>query len=393
MAVFKFRGVDFIEFDSLLTDEERLVRDTARRFIEDNLVPIIEECNRDGRFPRELVKPMADLGFFGASLKGYGCAGMSNVEYGLVMQELERGDSGVRSFVSVQSALVMYPIYAFGSDEQKQQWLPAMQSGQKLGCFGLTESQFGSNPGGMLTRARKDGDDYVINGEKMWITSGTIADVAVIWAKVADEGDKVRGFLVETDRPGFHADDIHGKWSLRASVTSGLSLQDVRVPASNILPKTEGLKNALMCLNQARYGIGWGAIGAAMSCYDTALQYSLLRKQFRDQPIASHQMIQEKLVWMISEISKAQLLALQVGRLKDEDRVGHQHISLAKRNNVWMALECARMARDILGANGVADDYPIMRHMMNLESVKTYEGTHDIHALIIGSNITGIDAY
>jgi glutaryl-CoA dehydrogenase len=389
----KFRGVDFIEFDSLLSPDERLVRDEARRFIEDNLIPIIEECNRAGRFPRELVKPMADLGFFGASLKGYGCAGMSNVEYGLVMQELERGDSGVRSFVSVQSALVMYPIYEFGSDEQKEKWLPELQSGRKLGCFGLTEPQFGSNPGGMLTRARKDGNDYVLNGEKMWITSGTIADVAIIWAKVDDADGQIRGFIVETDRPGFRADDIHGKWSLRASVTSGLSLQDVRVPASNLLPKSGGLKSALMCLNQARYGIAWGAVGAAMSCYDTALQYSLLRKQFRDQPIASHQMVQEKLVWMVSEITKAQLLVLQVGRLKDERRAAHQHISMAKRNNVWMALECARMARDVLGANGIADDYPVMRHMMNLESVKTYEGTHDVHALIIGSSITGIDAF
>jgi glutaryl-CoA dehydrogenase len=268
-----------------------------------------------------------------------------------------------------------------------------MQAGEKLGCFGLTEPQFGSNPGGMLTRARKDGNEYVINGEKMWITSGTIADVAVVWAKVDDEGGNVRGFLVETDRPGFRANDIHGKWSLRASVTSGLSLQDVRVPACNLLPKSDGLKSALMCLNQARYGIAWGGVGAAMSCYDTALQYSLIRKQFRDQPIASHQLVQEKLVWMINEITKGQLLVLQVGRLKDQGRAGHQHISMAKRNNVWMALECARLARDILGANGVADDYPIMRHMMNLESVKTYEGTHDIHTLIIGSNITGVDAY
>ena len=399
MPAIKFRGVDFIEFDSLLSGDERLVRDTSRRFIEENLIPIIEQCNRDGRFPRELVPQMAELGFFGASLKGYGCAEMSNVEYGLVMQELERGDSGVRSFVSVQSALVMYPIYTFGSDEQKQRWLPAMQKGEKLGCFGLTEPQFGSNPGGMLTRAKKDGGDYILNGEKMWITSGSIADVAVIWAKVDGdgennaEGDRVRGFLVETDRPGFEAKDVHGKWSLRASVTSGLSLQDVRVPAANLLPKTEGLKNALMCLNQARYGIAWGAIGAAMSCYDTALQYSLMRKQFRDQPIASHQMVQEKLVWMISEITKAQLMTLHIGRMKDQGRAQHQHISLAKRNNVWMALECARMARDILGANGIADDYPIMRHMMNLESVKTYEGTHDVHALIIGANITGIDAF
>ncbi|HEU5234567.1 MAG TPA: acyl-CoA dehydrogenase family protein [Terriglobales bacterium] len=393
MPPFKFKGVDFIDFDSLLSDDERLVRDSTRKFIEENLVPIIEQCNREGRFPRELVKPMAELGFFGASLKGYGCAGMSNVEYGLVMQELERGDSGVRSFVSVQSALVMYPIYAFGSDEQKDQWLPKLAKGEKLGCFGLTEPGFGSNPGGMRTRAVKQGNEYVLNGEKMWITSGSIADVAVIWAKSEEHGGKVRGFLVETNRPGFSAQDVHGKWSLRASVTSGLSLQDVRVPESNLLPKSDGLKSPLMCLNQARYGIAWGAIGAAMSCYDTALQYSLLRKQFRDQPIASHQLVQEKLAWMVTEITKAQLLALQVGRLKDAEKVQHQHISMAKRNNVWMALECARLSRDILGANGIADDYPIMRHMMNLESVKTYEGTHDIHTLIIGSNVTGIDAF
>ena len=393
MPPFKFKGVDFIDFDSLLSDEERLVRDSTRKFIEENLVPIIEQCNREGRFPRELVKPMAELGFFGASLKGYGCAGMSNVEYGLVMQELERGDSGVRSFVSVQSALVMYPIYAFGSDEQKSHWIPKLAKGEKLGCFGLTEPDFGSNPGGMRTRAVKQGSEYVLNGEKMWITSGSIADIAVIWAKSEEHGDQVRGFLVETNRPGFSAQDVHGKWSLRASVTSGLSLQDVRVPQSNLLPKSDGLKSPLMCLNQARYGIAWGAIGAGMSCYDTALQYSLLRKQFRDQPIASHQLVQEKLAWMITEITKAQLLVLQVGRLKDAEKVQHQHISMAKRNNVWMALECARMSRDILGANGIADDYPIMRHMMNLESVKTYEGTHDIHTLIIGSNVTGIDAF
>ena len=392
MAI-KFKNVDYIGFDAMLNDDERLVRDTARKFIEDNLIPIIEECNRAGRFPRELVKPMAEMGFFGASLKGYGCAGMSNVEYGLVTQELERGDSGVRSFVSVQSALVMYPIYAFGSEEQKQKWLPAMQQGDKLGCFGLTEPDFGSNPGGMRTRARKVGNEYVLNGEKMWITSGSIADVAVIWAKVENEDNKIRGFLVETDRKGFKAEDIHGKWSLRASVTSGLSLQDVHIPEANLLPGSSGLKSPLMCLNQARYGISWGAIGAAMACYDCALQYSLLRKQFRDQPIASHQMVQEKLAWMITEITKAQLLCLQVGKLKDAGKAEHYHISMAKRNNVWMALECARLSRDILGANGVADDYPIMRHMMNLESVKTYEGTQDIHTLIIGSRITGIDAF
>ncbi len=389
----KFRGVDFIDFDSLLSEDELLVRSTARQFVEDNVIPGIEQWNRDGVFPRELVRPMGDLGFYGASLKGYGCAEMSNVEYGLVMQELERGDSGLRSFVSVQSALVMYPIYAFGSDEQKDLWLPAMAKGEKLGCFGLTEPDAGSNPGAMRTRARKDGNEYVLNGEKMWITSGSIADVAVIWAKVDDEGGKVRGFLVETDRPGFKAADVHGKWSLRASVTSSLSLQDVRIPTANILPKSDGLKSALMCLNQARYGIAWGGVGAAMAVYDCALQYSQFRKQFRDQPIASHQMVQEKLVWMINEITKAQLLVLHVGRLKDKSKAAHYHISMAKRNNVAMALECARMARDILGANGIADEYPVFRHMANLESVKTYEGTNDVHTLIIGQQITGIDAF
>jgi glutaryl-CoA dehydrogenase len=393
---FPFKGVDFIGFDALLSDDERMARDTARQFIEDNLVPIIEECNREGRFPRELVPQMGQLGFFGANLHGYGCAGMSNVEYGLVMQEFERGDSGVRSFVSVQSALVMYPIFTFGSDKQKDEWLPKMATGEKLGCFGLTEPDFGSNPGGMRTRADRQGDEYVLNGEKMWITSGTIADVAIIWAKTYGDGGedgRVRGFLVETDRPGFSAYDVHGKWSLRASVTSGLSMQDVRIPASNLLPGSDGLRSPLMCLNQARYGIAWGGIGAAMSCYDTARQYSLLRKQFRDQPIASHQLVQEKLAWMITEITKGQLLVLQVGRLKDEGKVAHEHISMAKRNNIWMALECARLARDILGANGITDDYPVMRHMMNLESVKTYEGTQDIHTLIIGQSVTGIAAY
>ncbi|MGH9565846.1 MAG: acyl-CoA dehydrogenase family protein, partial [Candidatus Angelobacter sp.] len=290
MPAFKFNGVDFVAFDSLLSEDERLVRGTSRRFIEENLIPIIEQCNREGRFPRELIKPMADLGFFGANLKGYGCAGMGNVEYGLVMQELERGDSGIRSFVSVQSALVMYPIYAFGSEAQKERWLPAMARGEKIGCFGLTEPDFGSNPSGMRSRAKKAGNEYVLTGEKMWITSGSIADVAVIWAKLEDEDNRIRGFLVETNRPGFKADNVHGKWSLRASVTSGLSLQDVRIPAENILPGSDGLKSPLMCLNQARYGISWGAIGAAMSCYDTALQYSKIRKQFRDRPIASHQL-------------------------------------------------------------------------------------------------------
>jgi glutaryl-CoA dehydrogenase len=390
---FRFQGVDFLHLDASFSEDELLVRRTARDFVEDNLVPIIEDCFREGRFPRELVPVMGELGFFGANLEGYGCAGMSNVEYGLVMQELERGDSGFRSFVSVQSALVMYPIYTFGSDEQKNTWLPALARGEKLGCFGLTEPGFGSNPGGMTTSARKVGDEYILTGEKMWITSGNIADVAVIWARVEEEKGRVRGFLVETDRLGFSAHEVHGKWSLRASVTSGLSLQDVHIPTANLLPGTGGLKSPLMCLNQARYGISWGAIGAAMSCYDTALQYAKFRKQFHEQPIASHQLIQEKLVWMVSEISKAQLLSLHIGRLKDAGTVGHEHISLAKRNNVWMALETARMARDILGANGITEDYPIMRHMMNLESVKTYEGTHDIHALIMGQHITGIAAY
>jgi glutaryl-CoA dehydrogenase len=291
----------------------------------------------------------------------------------------------------------MYPIYTFGSEEQKSQWLPALATGEKIGCFGLTEPGFGSNPGGMTMRARRDGGEYVLNGEKMWITSGSIADVAVIWAKLEGEGesgnDSIRGFLVEAGRKGFAAQDIHGKWSLRASVTSGLTLEDVRVPEANLLPGAAGLKSPLMCLNQARYGISWGAIGAAMACYDTALEYAKMRKQFRGEPIASHQLVQEKLVWMASEIAKAQLLSLQVGRLKDAGKAGHQHISMAKRNNVWMALETARMARDVLGANGVTEDYPIMRHMMNLESVKTYEGTHDIHGLILGQHLTGIAAY
>jgi glutaryl-CoA dehydrogenase len=390
---FKFQGFDLLHLDSTLSEDELLVRKTAREFVEDNLIPIIEECFRTERFPRELVTAMGGLGFFGANLEGYGCAGMSNVEYGLMMQELERGDSGVRSFASVQSGLVMYPIYAFGSEEQKNTWLPALARGEKIGCFGLTEPGAGSNPGAMTTTARKVGEEYILNGEKLWITSGTISDVAIVWAKVQEEDGRIRGFLIETNRPGFSAYDVHGKWSLRASHTSGLSLQDVHVPAANLLPGTSGLRSPFMCLNQARYGIAWGAIGAAMACYDTALQYAMFRKQFHGQPIASHQIVQEKLVWMANEISKAQLLALHVGRLKDAGKEGHEHISLIKRNNVWMALECARISRDILGANGITDDYPIMRHMMNLESVITYEGTHDIHTLILGQAITGIAAY
>jgi glutaryl-CoA dehydrogenase len=386
-----FPGVDFLDLDSLLSDEEKLARQTARQFVDDQIMPIIEQYNREGKFPIQLVPQMAELGLFGASLKGYGCAGMSNVEYGLVTQELERGDSGLRSFVSVQSALVMYPIHTYGSVAQKDKWLPLLQQGKAIGCFGLTEPQFGSNPGGMLTRAVKKGDSYILNGEKMWITSGSLADVAVIWAKCED--DKIRGFLVEKGTPGFKAWDVHGKYSLRTSVTSGLAMTDCKIPADNILPGVEGLRGPLSCLNQARYGIGWGGIGAAMACYDTALRYSKERKQFEGRPIASHQLVQEKLVWMITEITKAQLLALQVGRLKDQGRVHPSHISMLKMNNVWMALETARMARQILGANGIVDDYPIMRHMNNLESVITYEGTHDIHKLIIGERITGIEAF
>jgi glutaryl-CoA dehydrogenase len=386
-----FPGVDYLDFDSQLTDEEKLARQSARQFVDEAIIPIIEQYNREGKFPVQLVPQMAELGLFGANLKGYGCAGMSNVEYGLVTQELERGDSGLRSFVSVQSALVMYPIFAFGSDAQKEHWLPRLQQGKAIGCFGLTEPQFGSNPGGMLTRAKKVGECYILNGEKMWITNGSIADVAVIWAKCDDE--KIRGFLVEKGMPGFKAWDVHGKYSLRASITSGLALTDCKIPAANLLPGVEGLRGPLSCLNQARYGIGWGGIGVAMACYDTALQYAKQRKQFGNKPIAGHQLVQEKLVWMITEITKAQFLALQVGHLKDQGRVHPSHISMLKMNNVWVARECASRAREILGANGIVDDYCVMRHMNNIESVYTYEGTHDIHKLIIGERITGIAAF
>jgi len=379
-----------MEIDSLFSDEEKLVRQTVREFVEKEVIPHIEEWNREAKFPKHLVPQMAELGFYGANLQGYGCAGMSNVEYGLIMQELERGDSGLRSFVSVQGALVMYPIHEYGSEEQKQKWLPALQQGKAVGCFGLTEPDFGSNPAGMRTRGVKDGDSYVLNGEKAWITSGTIADVALVWAR-APEG--IRGFLVEKGTPGFTSKDIKGKWSLRASVTSSLSLQDVRVPACAMLPKALGMQGPLSCLTQARYGIGWGAVGAAMACYNESLEYAKARTQFEDKPIASHQMVQEKFADMITEITKAQLLALQVGRLKDRGRADFAHVSMLKRNNVRMALEVARAARDILGANGVADEYPIFRHMCNLESVFTYEGTHNIHTLIIGERVTGIPAY
>ncbi len=386
-----FPGVDFLDFDSLLNDEELLARRTARQFVDEHVMPIIQKHNREATFPMDLVPQLGELGFFGANLEGYGCAGMSNVAYGLVMQELERGDSGLRSFVSVQSALVMYPIHAHGSAEQKDKWLPRLQSGKALGCFGLTEPQFGSNPAGMLTRAVRRGNRYVLNGEKMWITNGSIADVALVWAKCED--DRIRGFLIEKGTKGFKTWDVHGKLSLRASVTSGLAMSDCEIPAENVLPGVAGLKGPLSCLTQARYGIGWGAIGAAMACYDTALQYAKTRKQFQNKPIASHQLVQDKLVFMITEISKAQLLALHAGKLKDQKRLDPAHVSMLKMNNVWMAMETARKARDILGANGIVDDYCVMRHMNNLESVYTYEGTHDIHRLIIGERITGIPAY
>jgi len=386
-----FSGVDYLDFDSVLNDEELLARGTARQFVDEQIIPVIEKHFRESTFPVKLLPQLGHLGFFGSNLKGYGCAEMSNVAYGLVMQELERGDSGLRSLVSVQSGLVMYPIHAYGSPAQKDKWLPRLQGGNAIGCFGLTEPQFGSNPGGMLTRAVRRGDRYVLNGEKMWITNGSIADVSVVWAKCEDE--RVRGFLVEKGAKGFKTHDVHGKLSMRASVTSGLSFSDCEVPADNVLPGVDGLRGPLSCLTQARYGIGWGAIGAAMACYDTALQYAKSRRQFANKPIASHQLVQDKLAWMITEISKAQLLALHVRRLKDQDRVHPSHISMLKMNNVWMAMEVARRARDILGANGIVEDYCVMRHMNNLESVYTYEGTHDIQRLIIGERVTGIAAY
>jgi len=385
-----FRGVDYLLVDSLFNEQELLVRQTARQFVEDRLVPVIRDCYRDSRFPSELIPELGRLGFLGANLEGYGCAGMSNVEYGLIMQELERGDSGLRSFVSVQGALVMFPIFTHGSEEQKQHWLPRLQSGEAIGCFGLTEPGFGSNPAGMKTTARRVGECWVLNGEKTWITNGTAAHIAVVWART-DDG--IRGFLVEKGTPGYTTSDIHGKWSMRASVTSSLAFADCKIPESNMLPGAKGLKGPLGCLSQARYGIGWGVLGAAMDCYETARQYSIIRKQFDDKPIASHQLVQEKLAWMITEITKGQLLAVHVGRLKDQGKIEPAHISMLKRNNVAMALECARLSRDLLGANGITDEFPIMRHLCNLETVKTYEGTDHIHALVIGERVTGVAAY
>jgi glutaryl-CoA dehydrogenase len=385
-----FPGVDYLLVDSQFSEQELLVRQTARRFVDDRVVPIVKDCFRDGRFPHELVPEFARLGFLGANLDGYGCAGMSNVEYGLIMQEIERADSGLRSFVSVQGALVMFPILQYGSDEQKERWLPRLQSGEAIGCFALTEPGFGSNPAGMRTRAVRDGAAWVLDGEKTWITNGSIADVAVVWARTEDG---IRGFLVERGIPGFQTSEIHEKLSMRASVTSTLSFTNCRLRNADMLPGVKGLRGPLTCLSQARYGIGWGVIGAAMDCYETARSYVTLRKQFDDRPLASHQLVQEKLAWMITEITKAQLLALHCGRLKDAAKLDAAHISMLKRNNTAIALECARLSRDLLGANGISGEYPIMRHLCNLETVKTYEGTDHIHTLVIGERITGIAAY
>ncbi|MFN8576165.1 MAG: acyl-CoA dehydrogenase family protein [Candidatus Sericytochromatia bacterium] len=386
----KFNGVDYYLLDDWFTEEEKMIRQSVRNYVDENLMPIIEECYMEAKFPSQLIEGIADLGVLGCTIKGYGCAGLNSIAYGLICQELERGDSGLRSFASVQSSLVMYPIYTFGSEEQKEKWLPALASGKAIGCFGLTEPDFGSNPTGMLTRAKKDGDHYILNGSKMWITNGTVADVAVVWAKTED--DVITAFLVERGTEGFSTPEIKNKHSLRASVTSEIILQDCRIPAENMLPNSKGLKHALMCLNQARYGITWGVIGAAMACYDTALDYAKTRIQF-DKPIASFQMVQQKLVWMLNEITKAQLLSFRLGKLKDEGKMRPEHVSLAKMNNVKMAREVGMIAREILGANGVAAEYPVMRHMNNIESVFTYEGTHDIHTLTVGRAITGINAF
>ncbi len=387
----KFQGVDYLNVDGLLTEEELLVRNTVREFVDDNVIPIIEKHAREGTFPMNLVPKMAELGLFGPTLPTkYGGSGLSSVASGLINMELERGDSGIRSFSSVQSSLVMYPIFAYGSEKQKEYWLPRLAKGEAIGCFGLTEPDFGSNPGGMITRATETSDGYILNGAKMWITNGTLADVAVVWAKLKGV---VRGFLVEKGTKGYSAPEMKGKHSLRASVTSELIFQDVHIPKDSILPNGgEGLKLPLGCLSQARYGIAWGALGAAMACYDSALNYAKSRIQF-DKPIASFQLTQEKLVRMLTEITKGQLVVLQVGRLKDAGKVRFQQISFAKRNNVHIALEIAREARSILGANGILDEYPVMRHAANLESVITYEGTHEMHTLIVGEDITGIAAF
>jgi glutaryl-CoA dehydrogenase len=391
----KFHGVDFYNTDGLLSEEERAVRDTVRGWVDDNLLPIIGDAYVQGKFPKQLIPGMAELGLFGANLpEEYGCAGLNNVAYGLIMQELERGDSGVRSFASVQGALVMYPIYAFGSEEQKKAYLPRLASGELIGCFGLTEPDYGSNPGGMITVARETKDGWVLNGAKMWITNGSTAQVAIVWAKTGalDDTASIRGFIVPTDAKGFTARDQKGKLSLRASDTSELVLEDVRVPRDALLPESGGLKSPLMCLTQARYGIAWGAIGAAMACYDEAVSYARNRVMF-GRPIGGFQIQQVRLAEMLTEITKAQLLCVQLGRLKDRGTVTPQQVSLAKRNNVDMATECAREARRLLGANGILAEYQAMRHLANLESVYTYEGTHDVHSLILGQEITGLNAF
>ena len=383
------RDLDFFHLDDLLTDEERMARDTAKRFVDREILPTIEHSFASETFPMHLVPQMAELGMFGANLKGYGCAGMNNVAYGLIMQELEAGDSGLRSFASVQSALSMYAIYANGSEEQKQRYLPEMAKGKLIGCFGLTEPDHGSDPGGMETRARRDGDGWILNGTKRWITNGSIADVAIVWAKV-DEG--ITGFLVEKGTPGFSTRDIHGKFSMRASITSELIFEDVRIPKTAHLAAARGLKGPLGCLTQARYGIAWGAIGAARSCYQCALDYTKSRKQF-SRPLAGYQLVQAKLVKMLTEITKAQMVCLRLAHLKDQGKIRPEHVSFAKRNNVNEALKIARDARDMLGANGIVNEYPVIRHMLNLETVNTYEGTFDVHTLILGRDITGESAF
>ena len=391
----QFTGVDFYDLDSLLSEEERAVRDSVRAWVDERLMPVIGACYVEGRFPKELIPSMAELGLFGANLpEEYGCAGLNNVAYGLIMQELERGDSGVRSFASVQGALVMYPVYAFGSEEQRRRWLPGLAAGTEIGCFGLTEPDYGSNPSGMITTARETADGWVLNGTKMWITNGSQATVAVVWAKTGalDDPKSIRGFIVPTDTPGFTGTDQKGKLSLRASDTSELHLQDVHLPADALLPKSGGIKSPLMCLTQARYGIAWGGIGAAMACYDEALRYAGTRVMF-NRPIAQTQIQQVRLADMLTEITKAQLLTLQLGRLKDAGTMTPAQVSLAKRNNVDMACECAREARRLLGANGILAEYHSMRHMANLESVYTYEGTHDMHSLILGQEVTGLSAF
>ncbi len=386
--------VDYYNIEELLSEEERMVRDVARRFVEDEFMPRIQKCFREGSFPMELVPRLGELGFLGMTLPTeYGCAGLNNVAYGLVSQELERGDSGFRSFASVQSSLVMYPIFTFGSEEQKKFWLPRLARAEAIGCFGLTEPDYGSNPDGMLTRARKENGGYVLNGIKRWITNGSISDVAVVWAKLEEDGqDVIRGFIVEKERPGFTRLEIEGKFSFRASITSELIFEDCWIPEDNLLLKSGGLKSPLMCLTQARYGIAWGALGAAMACYESALGYSQNRVMF-SRPIGGYQLVQAKLVTMITEITKGQLLVHRLGTLKDAGTMRPQHVSMAKMNNVSIALQTARLARDILGGNGIIDDYPIIRHMLNLETVNTYEGTEDIHRLTIGRDVTGLNAF